>query len=462
MSEDSPQQIWAPAAWLPDGWRHGVLLDVDRRGCWGAIRTDQARVPDALCLDGPLVPGVVNSHSHAFQRGFAGRTERREGAHDDFWSWREQMYGLALRVSPAQLEAIATQLYVELLEGGYTHVCEFHYLHHDRDGSPFADPHAMMRALASAAGSAGIGLTILPVLYERAGFTESHLSERQRRFRSSVSEVLAMRDAARRWGEPLISAGTAIHSLRAASASSVQALARMIGDDPGPVHIHIAEQRAEVRDCLASTGLSPVAWLDRNVTLDARWHLVHATHVEASEQDAIARARAGVVVCPTTEADLGDGRFDLDGFSNRGIGVSIGSDSHVCRSWMQEIRLLEYSQRLSLERRNVAARPDRDRPSSAEAVLEVAVPAGARAAGLGERWGLAEGARADAVELECNAAGLLGIPANAALDAAVFASDSPPVKAVWVAGRLRVKRGSHLQRDRAASGFRAALGELAA
>lgn len=462
MTPDRPRLLWAPAARLSSGWHSGVLLEINPQGHWGTIQTDVPAPADAQRLKGALVPGLVNAHSHAFQRGFAGLTEWRAGERDDFWSWREQMYALALRVSVRELVAIASQLYIELLEGGYTQVCEFHYLHHDRDGMPFADPLAMSLALAEAASRAGIGLTLLPVLYERAGFSDTKLNDRQRRFRASPRDVLTIRNAVRRWNEPLISAGVAIHSLRAASASSIADLVHAVGDDDAPIHIHIAEQQAEVRDCLAATGQRPISWLTNHVAIDDRWHLVHATHADAADQEAVAYSGAHVIVCPTTEANLGDGRFDYPGFSGHAVGIALGSDSHICRNWAAEIRLLEYSQRLALERRNVAARPEQGLTSSAEAILESALSAGARSAGLRKPWGLVPGARADALELDLGASGLLGIPTTALIDAAVFACDTPPVASVWVAGALRVSRGRHLNREQVASQFIDALSQLKA
>ena len=457
MNADKPSQLWTPWAWIDSRWRPNVLLTIDSLGRWNTIESSLAPPGGAERLRGALLPGMVNAHSHAFQRGFAGRTERRENAYDDFWSWREQMYALALRLTPDQLEAIATQLYIELLEAGTTQVCEFHYLHHDRTGLPYADPFVMSRALAMAAQKAGIGLTMLPVLYERAGFTDAPLSERQRRFRSTVASVIAMRDAVRRWKLPNLEAGVAIHSLRAATADSISALAHAVDGDTGPIHIHIAEQRAEVRDCVAATGRRPIAWLCQHMPVDTRWHLVHATHADTEDQEAIARTGASVVVCPSTEANLGDGRFDLSGFRKRGIDFSLGTDSHVSRSWPQEIRLLEYSQRLALEQRNIAASPEHGYASSTESIFVQALATGARAAGLGGRWGLQRGARADAVEINLEASGLLGVPSEALLDAMVFACDAPPISQVWVGGRRWVSAGRHRLKDEAARAFIAAL-----
>lgn len=458
-----PRQLWAPFAWIDEQWQTRVRFEIDAYGHWSAITADVNPSPADYRLPGPTLPGLVNAHSHAFQRGFAGLTHRRDAAQDDFWSWREQMYSLALRINPEQLRAIAALLYTELLEGGYTQVCEFHYLHHDRDGRPHADPFIMSRALGEAAADTGIGLTLLPVLYERAGFSEPDLAVRQRRFRTTVREVLAIRDAVRGWHLPNVSAGVAIHSLRAASPDAICQLVRACEDDKGPIHIHVAEQQAEVRDCLAATGQRPIAWLAANVQLDARWHLVHATHAAATEIDAIAATGAGVVVCPSTEADLGDGRFHFEAWRARGVPMSIGSDSHVQRNWPQELRLLEYGQRLALERRNIAADPGAGAASTGAALVRSVLGAGAAAAGFGDQpWGLKAGARADCLVLDPQAGGLLGVAPPELIDAALFACEAPPFAEVWVAGRQRVAAGLNSGRSAHREAFVATMQTLAA
>jgi len=427
--------LHAPQAWVAGRWQADVLLEVARDGTWAAVTPDMATPPEtAQRLPGPVLPGLVNAHSHAFQRAFAGQAERRDGEHDDFWSWRDRMYGVALRITPEELRSVATTLYRELLAGGYTHVCEFHYLHHAPDGAPYTDRCAMARALAQAAQDTGIGLTVLPVLYERAGFTQPRLRDDQRRFATSVDEVIAMRDTIRGWQLPRVQAGVAIHSLRAARPDSIAELARRCADDAGPVHIHVAEQTGEVDDCVAATGLRPLEWLCANVPLDARWHLVHATHALPGEIEAVARSGAGVVVCPTTEANLGDGLFDLRGWQSAAVPLSIGSDSHVSRQWPRELQLLEYGQRLTHRRRNVGAAPEQGEPSTAQRLFQAVLSGSAAGAGLNE-WGLVKGARADAVVLDTRVDALAGVPLERVLDTLVFATDLPAFGEVWVDGR---------------------------
>ena len=283
-ADAAPALLWTPLAWIDDRWRERVLLRAGTDGRWAEVTADVAAAPaGARVLAGPLLPGCVDAHSHAFQRAFAGGAERRAAATDDFWSWRERMYAVALRIGTEQLRAVAAQLYVELLRGGYTHVCEFHYLRRDLDGNEYVDPLAMSWALADAAAEAGIGLTILPVLYERSGFGAAGLRDDQRRFRSSARETLEAAQRVRAAGRPLVDAGLAIHSLRGASAASIAMLKTMAGDSAEPIHIHVAEQTSEVDDCLRSTGKRPIEWLADEGVLDSRWQLVHATHASAAE-----------------------------------------------------------------------------------------------------------------------------------------------------------------------------------
>lgn len=451
--------LWAPRAWLGGGWREQVLLRVGTDGHWAEVRPDTPAPPDALHLRGPVLPSLVDAHSHAFQRAFAGLAERRSGEHDDFWSWRDRMYGVALRITPTQLQAIAAQLYAELLHGGYTQVCEFHYLHHAPDGRPFDDALAMSHALVQAAQAAGIGLTMLPVLYERAGFTQPRLRVDQRRFATDVERVLALRDGVRALGAARVNAGVAIHSLRAAAPESIHRLLRALDGDAAPIHIHIAEQIAEVDDCLAATGRRPIDWLARQVPLDPRWQLVHATHAGADEIDAVARSGAGVVICPSTEANLGDGLTDLPRWLSQGTVLSLGSDSHVGRAWPAELRLLEEGQRLRLRQRNVAAAPAEGLDATAARLFTRMRDGGAMAAGFA-RWGLQAGARADLLVLDTRAPGLLGVPASHQLDALVFATDAPAFAEVWVAGHRVIDGGRHLAQTALIDGFGAAMAEL--
>jgi len=422
--------LWAPRAWVDGRWRERVLLQAGADGHWQQVQPDTPAPEAAQQLPAPVIPSLVDAHSHAFQRAFVGLAERRDSAHDDFWSWRDRMYGVALRITPAQLRAVAAHLYTELLAGGYTQVCEFHYLQHQVDGSAYDDPATMGWALADAAADAGIGLTLLPTLYERAGFTAAALRDDQRRFRADTAAVLALQRAFSHSGRPLLNAGAAIHSLRAARPESLHDLAARCD---GPVHIHIAEQQAEVRDCLASTGCRPIEWLLRHASPDRRWQLVHATHSVPSEIEGLARCGAGVVLCPGTEANLGDGLPDLGGWLRTGVPLSLGSDSQVTRSWSEELRWLEYTQRLLQQQRCVAAAPGQQ-ASTAARLFDRMLAGGAAAAGF-ERWGLQLGARADLLLLHAEDPALIGVPGPQLLDALVFAAPARPFQRVMVSGR---------------------------
>jgi len=459
-AEATPALLWAPLAWLPDGWRKGVVVHVGADGRWAEVTADVAAPPThARVLSGALLPGVVDAHSHAFQRAFAGGAERRDTTSDDFWSWRERMYAVALRIGPEQLRAVAAQLYVELLRGGYTHVCEFHYLRRDRDGGEHADPLAMSWALADAAADAGIGLTILPVLYERAGFAADALRDDQRRFRSSPAETADAAQRIRAAARPLVDSGLAIHSLRAASAASIAALAALAEGFTGPIHIHVAEQTGEVDECIAATGARPIEWLVREARLDARWQLVHATHSTAQEIAAVAASGAGIVLCPSTEANLGDGLCDLPGWLDAGVPMTIGSDSQATRDWCEELRLLEYGQRLARRQRNVAAAPELGIASSAERLASRLLAGGAAAAGQ-PAWGLVAGARADALVVDPGADAMLGVAPERSLDALVFSSPSAPWRDVMVAGRWVIRDGVHAEARSIGERFAAAMREL--
>jgi formimidoylglutamate deiminase len=457
---NATQSFWAPRAWVDGRWQEQVLLAVGADGLWSTISPGVATPPaGAVTLQGPALPGLVNAHSHAFQRAFAGLAERREGPHDDFWSWRDRMYRVALRITPAQLRAVATHLYVELLRGGYTQVCDFHYLQHQSDGSPYPDPLTLAWSLADAADAAGIGLTLLPVLYERAGFAQPGLRDDQRRFATSADSVWAAQQRITAAGRPMVNAGVAIHSLRAAAPASVLRLRDLARDFTGPIHIHVAEQMQEVDDCLATCGARPVEWLAREGLLDARWQLVHATHVTPGEIDAVAASGAAAVLCPSTEANLGDGLTDLPRWLESATPLALGSDSHVTRAWREELRLLEYGQRLALRQRNVAAAPARGQAATAARLFSRVAAGGAAAAGQ-RAWGLVAGARADLLVVDTQDHALLGVPAGHLLDALVFSSPGRPWRNVMVAGRWVITDHRHAQAARIGADFATAMQDL--
>lgn len=445
------RSLFAEAALLPAGWHRDVRFDVGADGMLVDV-VPGAEPPDGCeRLAGPVLPGLVDLHSHAFQRAMAGLTERSGPAPDSFWTWRQIMYRFLERLVPEDIEAIAAQLYVELLESGYTGVAEFHYLHNDPAGRPYADPAELSLRILAAAQHTGIGLTLLPVLYRHSGFGGAEPTAGQRRFVLGIDEYAALLATLRQriGGIPHARLGIAPHSLRAVTAEELRnALAAIDALDPtAPVHIHIAEQEAEVSACQAFTGARPVEWLLKHgpCEIGPRWCLVHATQTEPAELDAIARSGAVVGLCPSTEANLGDGIFDAPRFLAQGGRFGIGSDSNVCVDPFEELRLLELAQRLVLKRRNVLAgeaAADGDR-SVGSLLLWAALRGGAQAAGQPTSE-LAPGRRADLVVLDAEASGLLGCEGEALVDAAVFGPGRRIVRDVLCAGRWRVREGRHI------------------
>ncbi len=451
----TPRHFIAAQAWVDGAWHADVDLGV---GEAGRLRATLARPDYATRLDGWVLPGIANLHSHAFQRAMAGRAERRGPGADSFWTWRETMYALAARVSPDALHAIAAQLYVEMLEAGYTRVCEFHYLHHDVDGRPYADPATMSQALIAAAREVGIGLTLLPTLYQRGGFDGRALAPRQLRFRHDTDAYIRLVRSLRTQQDDSLRIGIAFHSLRAVDESAMREVLHDLADDPGmPIHIHIAEQTGEVDECLALRGARPVQWLLQNFPVGPNWTLVHATHLLADERDALARSGAVVALCPTTEGNLGDGFFPLPEYQVAGGRWGIGSDSHVSVSPVEELRWLEYGQRLLHRARNLGATAQH--PSTAMGLLQSCMASAASSSGvvLGE---IAAGQRADWVVLDGDALEFAGLPQDMLLDGWLFASQRPCVKEVYVAGCRLVEQGRHNLRESVAQRYRVQLASM--
>jgi formimidoylglutamate deiminase len=449
--------LHAPEAMLPSGWARDVRIEVDGAGCIASV-TPQAPATGAVRLRGPVLPGLADLHCHAFQRAMAGLTERRAGSGDTFWTWREVMYGFVSRLAPEDVEAIAAQLYVELLKGGFTSVCEFHYVHQDPDGRPYANPAEMSERLIAAAASAGIALTLLPVLYMSSDFGGKAPTPGQRRFLGTPDSIVSMiaKLSAAHSG---VRFGLAPHSLRAvppdALADAVRALDAI--DPAAPIHIHAAEQEQEVMDCVAWSGRRPVEWLLDRQRLSPRWCVVHATHLTDVEADALAASGAVAGLCPTTEANLGDGLFPLARYLERGGSLGVGSDSNVSVSAIEELRWLEYGQRLAHRRRSVAATPSS--PSPGATLYRAALAGGASASGR-PTAGVAQGQRADLVVLDPDAPFLAGRAGDTLLDALVFGGNANPIRAVYVGGRPVVVDGRHGGEAAILAGFRRALARL--
>jgi formimidoylglutamate deiminase len=440
-------------ALLPTGWASNVRIAI-RDGLIAAIETDEPRAGDER--HAVALPGMSNLHSHAFQRGMAGLTERRGATRDSFWTWRETMYRFVDRIDPDGLRAIAALAYVEMLESGFTRAGEFHYLHHDSDGRAFADPAEMSGAIFAAAAESGIALTHLPVFYAHAGFGGTAPGEGQRRFVHDVDGfarlVEAIRAAAGRLPDAVV--GIAPHSLRAVTPEEL----RLILPLTGPVHIHIAEQVQEVEDCIAWSGARPVEWLLDHAPVDARWCLVHATHMTEAEAGAMARSGAVAGLCPITEANLGDGLFPAGPFLAAGGSYGVGSDSNVRIDMTGELRLLEYGQRLAHRERNVLA--SGAGRSTGQEMFDSAVAGGARA--LGVTGGIAVGKAADLVSLSLDHPSMSGRQEEALLDSLIFSAGKDAIDCVWRRGEKLVSGGRHRARDAVAARYRAALEKLTA
>ena len=397
---------------------------------------------------GWALPGIANLHSHAFQRAMAGLAERQTDPNDSFWTWRETMYAMAARFTPELLHAVASQLYVEMLEAGYTSVCEFHYLHHAPDGRPYAPATAMSDALVAAARDTGIRITLLPVLYMAGGFDGRPLSERQRRFGHDVDAYLRLLDMLRAHEGEGVRIGCALHSLRAVPP---QAMREVLAALPAEsrVHIHIAEQLPEVDECMSLRGARPVQWLLDTAPVDARWTLVHATHLDAAEVQGIARSGATVAICTTTEGNLGDGLFPLPDYLDAGGRWGIGSDSHVSVSPVEELRWLEYGQRLITRRRNIAS--SMRSPSVGATLFDGVQASAADSTGFDAR---------DRIVLDADAPILAGAAAGDVVDRWIFSGNANAVRDVEVAGVRVVEDGRHRDREAIAARYQEAMKEL--
>ncbi len=442
--------IHAKSAFLTDGWASNVRIDLEGSMISGIT-------PDADAQPGDdrrdvVVPTLANLHSHAFQRAMAGLAETRGPSDDSFWSWRTTMYRFALSMTPDHVEAVAAQLYMEMLEAGYSRVGEFHYLHNDRDGARYGDVAEMAGRIAAASAETGIGLTLLPVFYAHSGFGGQPPIDGQRRFIHSPESFGRLIERCRDIVASLPGAvlGIAPHSLRAATTEELRAVLPLAG--AGPVHIHVAEQVKEVEDCLAFSGARPVEWLLDNMPVDDRWCLIHATHMTEDETRRMAQSGATAGLCPITEANLGDGVFNAPLFLAEGGRYGVGSDSNVLISVPEELRILEYSQRLARRARNVVADPG---GSTGRKLFNEARLGGN--ATLQCDTGLQVGADADIVAL--NASRVPHVERDRLLDHWIFAG-GVSVDAVWAAGRKLVEGGRHAKREAISARFRATMAEL--
>jgi len=458
----STQALWFETALLPEGWSERVHIGI-RDGRIATINSEVAPGGE-MERHSVALPGIPNVHSHAFQRAMAGLAETRASGgpaagRDDFWSWRELMYRFVDRLTPDDLESIAQLAYLEMLEAGFTRVGEFHYLHHAPNGSHYDNPAEMCERVVAAASVTGIGLTLLPVLYCHSGFGGASALQQQRRFVTDVSQFARLLDAARRVATSLPDAivGVAPHSLRAVTPDRLIHAVQLAGEQP--VHIHVAEQVAEVDACVNWLGERPVQWLLNHMRVDSRWCLVHATHLDDEEVRRLAESGAAAGLCPITEANLGDGMFRANDYLAANGSLGIGSDSNVLISASEELRQLEYAQRLTRRARNVLA-SDVTR-STGRRLVDSVVLGGHRALGV-QAAGLTVGAAADIVSLDATHPSLPFRQRDTLLDSWIFACSGSAVDNVWRAGRKVVVRGRHVLRDSVVTRYRNTLKRLLA
>ena len=421
---------------LPGGWARDMTLEFGSNGRIAAVRS---ATPDDVypSAKGPVIPGLPNLHSHAFQRAMAGMTESAGAKNDDFWSWRQAVYRFVSRLTPDDTEVIAAQLYVEMLKAGYTAVGEFHYLHHAPDGVPYDDPAEMSHRIAAAAYRSRIDLTLLPVLYAQGGFDGVPTEDGQHRYVCDLDTYSRIVETVYAQAYDY-SAGVAPHSLRAVGPDALKIAIELAGERP--IHIHIAEQTREVEECLAWSGARPVEWLLQNADVDGRWCFVHATHMTVAETRTLAESGAVAGLCPTTEADLGDGIFPAGAFLAAGGRIGVGSDSHVVVDGAEELRLLEFGQRLVQHKRNILRLPGR--ASTGASLFEMALVGGTGGVGTAAT-GISIGAAANLIVLDGDAPLLAEKSGDDVLDTFIFSGGRALVRDVFVGGRAVVSGGRH-------------------
>lgn len=447
--------LFARNVWLEHGWAENVRLHWNDRGDLTQIESGAAPALHEP-IEQFVLPGMVNLHSHAFQRAMAGMTEIAGEGPDSFWTWRDLMYRFALAINPDQIRAIAAQLYSECLRHGYTAVCEFHYLHRAPDGTFYTNMAETALQVIAAAQEAGIGITMLPVLYSYADFNQQPLRHEQRRFATDTGQIFRLLELLEPQRNGQTEIGIAPHSLRAASTGQIAALAKAIPPDR-PIHIHIAEQQKEVDGCIAFSGKRPVELLFDTQDVNQRWCLVHATHLSAHEVVQIAQSQAIVGICTSTEGNLGDGFFPLQDYLAQQGRFGIGSDSHVSQSPVEELRWLEYGQRLRAQRRNIANVPGQRHIG--DFLWKACLEGGAQASGRNV-GSLKAGKRADLLILDGEHPNLADIDHINALNSWLFSGNDNLVRDVMVGGKWCVRNGRHLNQFSIQQRFRETMQQL--
>ncbi len=457
-------KLYAENILLNDGWASKQTITIEQ----GVITAIEAgMIEGAEIAQGVVIPGMVNCHSHAFQRAFAGFSEQGSEGQDSFWTWRKIMYKFLAQLTEVDAKNIAKQLYIEMLKMGYTRVAEFHYLHHDIDGSSYngnsAELATMAKAIFEAAEEAGIGLTLLPVLYQHSGFGEQTPTDGQKRFINSTEQFNQLVSDSFSLSEqfPNTNVGIAPHSLRAVDKTSLMSAVKHVRslDKQAPIHIHISEQQKEVDDCLSHYGKRPVQWLLDNVELDKYWCLIHATHLDESERKGIIAKEAIAGICPTTEANLGDGIFPTTEFLAENGTIAIGSDSHISVNPIEELRWLEYAQRLIRQQRAILATTEQ--ASVGQNLWQQAALGGAQSTNSNTGC-LAIGKQADLLVLDGEKTKLFANASQHLLDSVIFASQQSPVADVMVNGIWQVKGQQHLAQKQASENFAQLLVKLSA
>jgi formimidoylglutamate deiminase len=447
--------LFAHQAWLPDGWQENVRLEWDDSGNLQSVQPNAACLPEDQ-VAGIVLPGMINLHSHSFQRAMGGLTEKAGDGPDSFWTWRDLMYRFARQITPENMQAIAAQLFAECLRHGYTSICEFHYIHRQPDGAWYPRKAQTAERIIAAAHEAGIGITMLPVLYNWANFGEVPLRDEQCRFSTSVDDILQIMANLEPLRCPQVEIGAAPHSLRAASIEQILALLQDMPTDR-PVHMHISEQIKEVNDCLVWSGKRPLELLAENVPINERWCLIHATHLTHDEVQILAESGAVAGLCPTTEANLGDGLFAMPPYVAQGGRFGIGSDSHVSTSPVEEMRWLEYGQRLSFQRRNMVFHAPEKKV--ADFIWQQALQGGAQASGRSV-GALVAGKRADLLVLDSGHPNLFDARSEEILSRWLFCGNDNLVRDVMVGGQWRVQGGRHLQQEAIAENYKTTMRQL--
>ncbi len=451
-------RIWAERALTASGWQSNVALVVEG-GRIATLHMDATPKPDDTRV-GALLPAPTNLHSHAFQRAMAGLTERRgPDPRDSFWTWRQLMFRFLDQLTPDDVQTIATFVQMKMLEAGYSAVAEFHYLHHAQGGKPYDHLPEMADRIAAAAATTGIGLTLLPVLYQYGGCDKRALGAGQIRFGNDPERFAALLDGARTALATLpddTRLGVAPHSLRAVSPEGLAACLTLRPD--APLHMHLAEQLAEVEEVKSHLGARPVEWLLEHVPVDQRWCLIHCTQMQRHETLALAATGAVAGLCPITESSLGDGIFDGVAWTGAAGAWGIGSDSNIRIALSEELRTLDYSQRLRDTSRAALATAEK---STGRVLFEGAATGGAQAAGR-DAGQIAAGKLADLVALDTNHIDLEGRTGDTLLDAFIFAADDRAVTDVWSAGRHVVTEGRHMHHEAITKDYRAVLRRLSA